>query len=97
MALHIIIDGYNLIRQSAHLSTIEEQDLQLGREALIDLLAAYKRMRPHKISVVFDASQALNLNLQRESRKGIIIIYSRSGESADAVICKMARQEREKA
>ena len=54
MSLHIIIDGYNLIRQSGQLSMLDMQDLQLGREALVDMLAAYKRFKAHRITVVCD-------------------------------------------
>jgi len=47
MAVHIIIDGYNLIRQSAELSRLDRRDLQHGREALLELLAAYKKIKRH--------------------------------------------------
>ena len=57
MSVHVIVDGYNLIRQSAALSKFDQTDLQLGREALIDNLAAYKRIKKHKITVVFDGNE----------------------------------------
>ena len=44
MSIHIIIDGYNLIRQSNRLSALDNQDIQLGREALLYMLAAYKKV-----------------------------------------------------
>jgi len=34
MPLHIIIDGYNVIRRSKQLSLLDLQDIQEGREAL---------------------------------------------------------------
>lgn len=46
MALHIIIDGYNLIRQSRQLAAFERMDLQTGREALLDQLAVSKKVKP---------------------------------------------------
>ena len=97
MAIHIIIDGYNLIRQSPGLSDLERIDIQNGREALIDWLAIYKRIRPHKITVVFDGSNAPALSVRRDYIKGIAIKFSRGGETADAVIKRMARQEKEHA
>ncbi|MCD4762468.1 MAG: NYN domain-containing protein, partial [Desulfobacterales bacterium] len=48
MSLHIIIDGYNLIRQSTTLSDLDGQDIQLGREALLNMLVAYKKIKHHK-------------------------------------------------
>ena len=97
MSLHIIIDGYNLIRQSNNLSSLDRQDMQQGRETLIDMLAAYKKMKAHRITVVFDGTEAPLHSQQRDRRKGISILFSHNGETADAVIKKMARRERQKA
>ncbi|CAB1058792.1 hypothetical protein D1BOALGB6SA_3549 [Olavius sp. associated proteobacterium Delta 1] len=96
MSIHIIIDGYNLIRQSKQLSALDLQDIQLGREALVDMLAAYKKIKAHRITVVFDGTRSPLLSLQRDRYKGITIVYSHYGESADTVIKQMARREAEK-
>lgn len=90
MATHIIIDGYNLIRQSPTLAGIDARDLQKGREALINRLATYKAVKGYKITVVFDAWNSDNLSEERDKSKGINIIYSRSGETADEVIKRMS-------
>jgi predicted RNA-binding protein with PIN domain len=97
MSLHIIIDGYNLIRQSSRLGTLDLQDIQLGREALVDMLAAYKKFKAHHITVVFDGTGSPLLSRQRDRQKGITIVYSHNEESADTVIKKMARREGPKA
>lgn len=97
MAIHIIIDGYNLIRQSPELAGLDLQDLQLGREALVDILAAYKKLKAHKITVVFDGSAELALYGSRDRVKGIRIRYSQGRESADDVIRRMAQREKAKA
>lgn len=97
MAIHIIIDGYNLIRQSPELSALDRQDLQLGRETLVEMLAAYKKLKAHKITVVFDGVNDPSLFGSRDRAKGIAIRYSHGGESADDVIRRMARRERAKA
>ena len=97
MSIHIIIDGYNLIRRSRYFSDLDLQDIQLGREALVDMLAAYKKLKAHRITVVFDGIRAPDLIRQRDRQKGIAIRFSRRGESADAVIKKMAAVEKQKA
>ena len=97
MSIHIIIDGYNLIRQSKQLSALDLEDIQLGRDALIDMLAAYKKIKAHRITVVFDGTRAPLLALQRDRRKGITIVFSHNGETADTVIKQMARREGQKA
>lgn len=91
--MHLIIDGYNLIRQSQVLSRLDRQDIARGREALIGQLAAYRRLKPHRITVVFDGVRAPDLSPPRDRVQGIAIVFSRGGEPADTVIKRMARQE----
>lgn len=97
MPLHIIIDGYNLIRQSKSLRPLDNQSIELGRDALIDILAAYKRLKSHNITVIFDGIQSPYPAPIRDRIKGIRIQFSRNGESADQVIKQLARTEKEKA
>lgn len=96
MAIHLVIDGYNLIRQSAMLSAQEELSLELGRDALLERLRQYKRVRRHRTTVVFDAANKPLLAEERKRRKGIRVIYSGRGETADTVIKRICRTEGEK-
>ncbi len=96
MGIHIVIDGYNLIRQSRQFSALDLQDMQAGREALVSALAAYKRTKPHTITVVFDGQSALPGMPRRDRFKGIELHYSRTGELADTVIKRMAACHKEK-
>lgn len=97
MSLHIIIDGYNLIRQTPELADLDRLDLELGRDALIERLSAYKRIKPNRITVVFDGTQAQAIGTHQEKRSGISILYSRVGEIADGVIKRLADREGEQA
>ncbi|MDY6831343.1 MAG: NYN domain-containing protein [Thermodesulfobacteriota bacterium] len=97
MSLHIIIDGYNLIRQSPVLSRIDQQDLQQGREALLENLVSYKRIKAHAITVVFDGMDAPSYYSHRDRVGGIDVRFSGPGQTADSVIRKMAAEKREKA
>ena len=98
MALNLIIDGYNLIRQSPYLQAIEARELEAGREALLATLAAYRQSRPqHKITVVFDGWEKGGWKESRDRRAGITIIYSRRGEKADEVIKRLLEKERSRA
>jgi predicted RNA-binding protein with PIN domain len=97
MSIHIIIDGYNLIRQSTTLSILDQQDIMLGRDRWVDILADYRKIKPHRITVVFDGRHSPALLQNRDRKKGIAIRFSRRGESADDVIKRMARKERERA
>ena len=97
MPLHIIVDGYNLIRNSAALKMLDRQDIQLGREALVEMLAAYKKVKHHKITVVFDGADAPIFSQSHDRVKGITVRFSRAGETADDLIKRMAAHDREKA
>ena len=92
MSVHIIIDGYNLIRQSAVLGRLDQMDLQLGRDAFIDQLAAYKRIKRHQITVVFDGSGEFSFLGNKGQEKGIKIRFSRRGETAEAGQASRARR-----
>lgn len=97
MALHIIVDGYNFIRNSAALNVLDRQDIQLGREALVEMLAAYKKVKHHKVTIVFDGTGAPVYSQSHDRVKGITVRFSRTGETADDVIKRMAAHDREKA
>ena len=97
MPIHIIIDGYNLIRQSAVLDPIDQIDIQQGRTALLERLSAYKRIKRHAITVVFDGTNAPPLSVKREQVKGIKVRFSHRGELADEVVKKIALAEKQRA
>ena len=80
MGIHIVIDGYNLIRQSRQFSDLDRQDLQSGRDALVDALVAYKKVKPYAITVVFDGTAAYTGMPRRDVQKGIKVRYSAPGE-----------------
>src|SRR4030042_6461758 len=95
--MHLIIDGYNVIRQSPRLQFLDVIDLQAGREALLELLAHYRRRSHHQITVVFDGWQRGDLKESRDRYEGILVIYSRRGERADEVMKRLLIQERQRA
>jgi hypothetical protein len=95
MAGHLVIDGYNLIRRSGSLRREEDVALELGREELLEQLRRYKRARGQKITVVFDAGAKAELGEACGHKKGIRVIYSAQGETADATIKRICRREGE--
>jgi hypothetical protein len=97
MATYLVIDGYNLIRRSPSLSTLDKQELQKGREELIRRLAVYKEAKPFPITVVFDGWNQADLWGSTAFQQGIRVVFSRMGQTADEVIIQMAEKMREKA
>ncbi len=90
--MHIIIDGYNLIRHSDVLRLQERRSLEAGRKALVHLLAGYKRSKGHRMTIVFDGWLGGPPQEERDREAGIDILYSRRGEKADEVIKRLVRQ-----
>ncbi|MGD0020946.1 MAG: NYN domain-containing protein [Smithellaceae bacterium] len=93
--MHILVDGYNLIRQSDFLRRFEHKSLEAGRLALMAKLADYKRKKGHRITVVFDGWKGGSMEEERDRHGNIEIIYSRQGERADEVIKRITDQTAE--
>ena len=82
----MLIDGYNLIRQSPDLAQRDALDIEEGRKALIARLAEYRRIRGRtiKITVVFDGWGSPHMSTQRVTERGVTVFFTRQGETADA-------------
>jgi len=88
--MFILIDGYNLIRQSDELRRFERKSLEAGRKSLIAKLIEYAKKKNHHVTVVFDGIQNGWADEGRDREGNINIIYSRHGERADDVIKRLA-------
>jgi hypothetical protein len=93
----LIVDGYNLIRQWPELAMLDRADLEEGREALLQELAAYRRAKGHDITVVFDGRERGGGVDSPSRQAGVAVRYSRRGETADEVIGRLAAEGRERA
>ena len=87
--MHIIVDGYNLIRYSDIFRHAERKSLEEGRNALLRSLAAYRKIRGHRVTVVFDGWKGGSPSEERDLAGGVEVIYSRLGEKADEVIKRL--------
>ena len=76
---------------------LDAEDILLGRAALIDQLAAYKKLKSHRLTVVFDGGSASVTAPRRQQLKGVRVHFSHPGETADTVIKRMVKSERERA
>jgi hypothetical protein len=79
------------------MAPLDRADLELGRQSPLERLAAYKKLKRHRITVVFDGAARNAVFESRDQQAGIEVRFSRHGESADAVIKRMAEKEGEKA
>ncbi len=88
MAIHIIVDGYNLIGSETGLTG----QLESKRSRLIQQLQQYHERKDYPVTVVFDGWRSGWVHEVEEKSGGITVIFSRQGEKADSVIQRLARQ-----
>ena len=93
--MHVIIDGYNVIRQSGTLRRYERLSLEAGRNALIQRVSCYKKLKGHRMTIVFDGWKNGPAMEERDRQEGIDIVYSCRGEKADDVIKRMVEKKGE--
>ena len=96
MALHLLIDGYNLLHQIPELAFLMEEDPEEARRALIGKLQTYQRLRRHRITVVFDAWNDPEPR-HRVTIKGVQVVFTAPGETADDYLKRVAVKEKERA
>ncbi len=96
MAIRLIVDGYNLIRKFPPFSRAEEADFSRGREMLLEWLSLYRQKVPNPILVVFDGGKGGGLVEGRDIYKGIKVLYSPLGKTADDLIKGLVDREGEK-
>ncbi|OFW55516.1 MAG: hypothetical protein A2W01_05115 [Candidatus Solincola sediminis] len=83
----VVVDGYNLVHSQPRLKAALREGHEQAREALIKELSPLASPgRYDLLMVVFDAAGSSQLEPAVENRLGIIVVYTRRGQSADAFI-----------
>jgi predicted RNA-binding protein with PIN domain len=88
----ILVDGYNVIKRAPSFQAARAQSLAAAREQLIVLLRNRYRHTPHQVIIVFDGDAAQE---QVSHAQRIRVVYSRRGETADAVIARLSVEARQ--
>lgn len=86
--MHIIIDGYNVLKQVVHSGEISS----MQRRAFINALGKYGVKKNHRITIVFDGGP--DVWPTQEKDHGVTVIYAGIKQSADDLI-KRAMKERQ--
>lgn len=89
MEEYLIIDGYNIINSWPQLIELKNDNLELARDKLIEMLQNYQGIQDINIIIVFDAhlSDAKMRTVFNQGR--VQIFYTKAGETADALIERM--------
>lgn len=91
----LLIDGYNVIRQTPPYRELAASDLESARAALVSDVGAYAD-RSFEATVVFDGHLNPSSNGEPHKVAGVTVIFSRYGVDADSVIELLARTARER-
>jgi uncharacterized protein len=87
-ALYLIVDGHSIIFAWPDLRKLHERCSSLAREALTRRLRDYQDWTGVRVVIIFDGKGA---KVSATSAPGDVqIFYSRSGQTADAVIERLA-------
>lgn len=94
----LVVDGYNVIFKSARYlarmdETVEGDPFEQARDLLVADVAAYAKGRYEPV-IVFDAAGNVSPERPDLSKAGVRMVFSRTGESADAVIERLVTEQR---
>lgn len=84
MALHLIIDGYNLLFSTGLVEGTGP--LEGLRRELLHTLERYQAARGHRLTVVFDGSRDEPDSPETSHGRHLRIVFSEPGETADEAI-----------
>lgn len=87
---YLIVDGYNLIFAWDELKAVAQDDLDLARHRLMDILASYRGFTRSELVLVFDAYLVSGGGGSRFDYHGIHVVYTKEGETGDAYIEKLS-------
>ncbi len=82
----VLVDGYNIIYAWEDLRKIAEDNLNLARKLLTDILCNYQGYRGCGLILVFDAYRVSGGRGSVEKEGGISVVYTKEAETADAYI-----------
>jgi predicted RNA-binding protein with PIN domain len=85
------VDGYNVLHADPTLAGMLRSNLEHARDQLIDRMAEYQAVSGTRLVVVFDSHSAPGSRERREQVRGLEIVFSGVGRSADEVIERLIR------
>lgn len=85
---YLIVDGHSMVFAWADLAAMHRSNSASARNLLVSRLAAFQEATGERVVVVFDGRGA-RVNSQLDDT-GIQVVYSKSGQTADSVIERLA-------
>ena len=89
---YLLVDGYNIIFAWDDLKKLGQENLDMARARLIDILRNYQGFRQHPVIVVFDAYKVKNNPGSIEHFGGLSVVYTKEAETADMYIERVTHE-----
>lgn len=89
---YLLVDGYNIIFSWEELKKAAEDNLDLARSRLIQLLCNYRGYKKCEVILVFDAYKVKGEHREVEKVGGISVVYTKEAETADMYIEKVSHE-----
>ena len=88
----LIVDGYNVIFAWDELKALAQDDLDLARQRLMDVLANYAGFTQCELVLVFDGYRVRGNQGEKGDYHNIHVVYTKERETADAYIERLANE-----
>ncbi len=89
---YILVDGYNIIFAWESLSRLAKDNIDLGRNMLINRLINYRAVKDCELLIVFDAYKVKGNIGSVEQHSGVKVVYTKEAETADSYIEKASHK-----
>ena len=93
---YLLVDGYNIIFAWTELKELAEENLDVARSKLLDLLTKYQGIRKCRVIAVFDAYRVQGHREEIVDYESIHVVYTREAQTADQYIEKFAHDNQKK-
>jgi len=88
----LLVDGYNIIHAWAPLKELAEENLEMARDKLLEIMSNYQGYKKIAVIVVFDAHKVKGSIGKVYRHHNIDVVYTKEAETADNYIEKVAHQ-----
>lgn len=89
----LIIDGYNIINNWPEFDQLRQQDMEIARVKLVEMMKEFSPLVWQKIIIVFDAYRTRSKSSLEEEGGGVEVVYTAAGQTADVYIERLVAIE----
>jgi len=88
----LIVDGHSAIHATPWLLDLHRTNTDAGREALVRELSDFQNLTEYYVIIVFDGKGS-KVDKQGGSEEEILVIYSRTNQTADTIIERLVAKQ----